>query len=100
MINFGVMVHHLSDKPVHHPGTASRVFGDEAVIISPNENMVRMLNPSASRIWELADGSRTLEQIAQELVVEFDIDPAQARQSVDQFVDELMSKGLLVWSTE
>lgn len=94
------MVHYSSRKPAHHPGTASRVFGDEAVIISPTENKVRMLNPSASRIWELADGSHTLEQIAQELTVEFDIDLAQAQASVDQFIDELVSKGLLIWSTE
>ena len=64
---------------VRHPRTASRVFNGEAVIISPAENVVRMLNPVGSRIWELCDGSRTLDQIAAALTDEFEVDMAHAR---------------------
>ena len=85
-------------KPIHHPSTASRVFGDDAVVITPAENMVRMLNPVGSRIWQLADGTRTIEEIALVLTQEFEIDLSQARSSVADFVEELIDKGLLVWS--
>jgi hypothetical protein len=71
---------------VRHPRTASRVFNGEAVIISPAENFVRMLNPVGSRIWELCDGSRTLDQIAAALAEEFEVDVAHARQSVADYV--------------
>lgn len=84
--------------PIHHPRTASRVFSGEAVIITPAENMVRMLNPVGSRIWELADGTRTLEEIAAALTAEFETDLPQARASVTAFVDELMEKELLAWA--
>jgi len=83
---------------MRHPRTASRVFSGEAVIISPAENMVRMLNPVGSRIWELCDGSRTLDQIATVLTEEFDVDADHAHQSVDVFVAELAAKDLLIWS--
>jgi hypothetical protein len=82
---------------VRHPRTASRTFNGEAVIISPAENMVRMLNPVGSRIWELCDGSRTLDQIALALTDEYDIDAAHARQSVADFVADLLDKNLLTW---
>ena len=83
---------------VHHPRTASRVFNGEAVIISPADNVVRMLNPVGSRIWELCDGSHTLDQIAAALTEEFDVDVVHARQSVAAFVADLLAKDLLTWN--
>lgn len=85
-------------KPVHHPSTASRVFGSDAVVISPAENMVRMLNPVGSRIWQLSDGSNSVEDIALTLTEEYDVDLAHARQSVAVFVEDLRTRNLLDWS--
>jgi len=82
-------------RPTHHSRTASRVFSGEAVVITPAENMVRMFNPVGSRIWQLADGSHTNEEIAVVLTEEFDVDLDQARRSVATFVEDLASKGLL-----
>jgi hypothetical protein len=84
--------------PTHHPRTASRVFSGEAVVISPAENAVRLLNPVGSRVWELADGTRSVEAIAVALTEEFEVDLPQARTSVAAFVEELMGKGLLTWA--
>ena len=87
-------------RPAHHPNTVYRVFGDEAVVISPTENVVRMLNSTASHIWELADGSRTADEIVNDLTLEFAVDDATAHASVTSFLGEMMDKGLLVWSTD
>ena len=83
--------------PAHHPRIAARVFSGEAVIITPAENMVRMLNEVGSRVWELADGTRTVEQIAVALTQEFAVDLPQARSSATAFIDELAAKGLLAF---
>lgn len=83
--------------PTHHPRTAARIFSGEAVIITPAENMVRMLNEVGSRVWELADGTRTVEQIAAALTMEFDVNLSQARASATSFVDELAAKGVLAF---
>lgn len=85
-------------RPIHHPSTASRVFGSDAVVISPAENMVRMLNPVGSRIWQLTDGSNTVEEIAVTLTEEFEVDLPHARQSVAGFVEDLVNRNLLDWS--
>ena len=82
--------------PRHHPQTASRIFEGEAVIISPTQNKVRMLNLTGSRIWELADGSHTLTEIAAILSEEFQVTPDDALNSVRTFVEELVAQQLLV----
>jgi hypothetical protein len=84
--------------PIHHPQTAARVFSGEAVIITPAENTVRMLNAVGSRVWELADGRRTVDQIAGVLAEEFDVEPDQAQESASRFADELAAKGLLTFA--
>ena len=84
-------------RPRHDPGTASRVFGDEAVIITPAENMVRMLDEVGSRIWRLADGSRTVDEIAAALTDEYEVTAEEAGTSVTSFVQALVEKELLVW---
>lgn len=87
-------------RPRHHPGTASRLFSGEAVIITPRENMVRMLNPVGSRIWELSDGSLTVGEIVATLVNEFDVEPAHARRTTADFLAMLDDKNLITWVVE
>ncbi len=91
------MTNREQTAPAHHPRVAARVYSGEAVILSPSENMVRMLNPVGSRIWELADGTRTVDEIATVLTTEFDVAYPEARQSTEEFVDVLVAKGLLTW---
>ena len=84
--------------PARHPRTASRTFSGEAVIVSPAENMVRLLNPAGSRIWELADGAHTVEEIATVLSQEYAIEPPQARERAAAFLAELVEKELVIWT--
>jgi hypothetical protein len=85
-------------RPVHDPNTASRVFSGEAVIILPALNSVRMLNTVGSRIWELADGRRSIDEIVEILVAEYEVTPDVARAGVERFVSELASKGLIAFA--
>jgi hypothetical protein len=85
-------------RPKHHPRTAARVFSGEAVVISPAENMVRMFNPVGSRIWELADGQHTVEEIARRLTEEYAVELSAAQAEVEEFVDALAAKGLLTFA--
>lgn len=91
------MVISTFQRPVHSGNVASRVYGNDAVIISPDEGVVRMLNPTATRIWELADGSRSVNEIAAILTAEFDVELPQARQSVIRLLTELADRQLISW---
>ena len=91
------MSEHNQSKPVHHPRIASRIYSGEVVIINPDLNRVQLLNTVGSRIWELADGSRSVNEIITILTEEYDVEEEQARQSVTIFLQGLEEKGLILW---
>ena len=78
-----------------NPATAWRVIAGEAVVLALDSKTLRGLNPAGSRVWELIDGRRSTEEIAAQLVEEFEVDPARAREEVETFVRQLLSNGLL-----
>jgi predicted transcriptional regulator len=67
------------------------------VVITPAENVIRMLNPTGSRIWELADGTRTVAQIAETLTAEYDVDRDRAERTTMELLDSLAEKGMIAW---
>jgi len=77
------------------PKTAWRIIEGEAVILSMENKVLRGLNPVGSRIWELIDGQRSLEEITGSIVQEFDVTPADAAQDVRAFIQELLDRGLV-----
>jgi hypothetical protein len=94
------MVNPLQRKPAHHPRTASRVFSGEAVVITPAENKVRMFNPVGSRIWELTNGQRTVGQIIDLLIDEFDVEPERAQRTAQEFLAMLDEKNMIAWADQ
>ena len=56
-----------------------------------------MLNPVGSRIWELADGTRTIAQIVDVLTDEYDVDPLRAQETTLDLLNTLADKNLIVW---
>jgi len=84
--------------PYPAPNLVGRVVGDEAVLVLPGQGQVKVLNEVGARIWSLADGSRTVRQIAQEICQEFEVEEAQADADVQYFIDVLVQKGILLLS--
>lgn len=80
---------------VRNPATAWRVIQGEAVVLALDSKVLRGLNPVGSRVWELIDGRRSIEEIVIQLAEEFDVDLTRARDEVDAFVRDLLSKGLV-----
>ena len=78
-----------------NPKTAWRIIEGEAVILSMDTKVLRGLNPVGSRIWELIDGRRGLEEIIQAIVQEFDVAQGEAAQDVRAFIQELLDRGLV-----
>lgn len=94
------MIDTFRGKPFRHSQVAWRIFSGEAVIITPAENRVRMLNLVGSRIWELADGTRTVGDIVEVLTTEYDVDADRAQQTTLDLLAELTDKALILWMNE
>ncbi len=77
------------------PKTAWRVIEGEAVILSLDTKAFRGLNAVGSRVWELIDGRRSVDEIVGVIVREFDVTRERAAGDVQAFVRELLDKGLV-----
>lgn len=75
--------------------TASRLIAGEAVILSLDTKVLRGLNAVGSRVWDLIDGRRTVDEIVDVIVGEFDVARPEAAADVGAFVRELVDKGLV-----
>ena len=84
-----------SKYPVPHPQVAARVVDSEAVIILADSGEVNVLNPVGTRIWELTDGTRTVQQIADAIVAEYEVTPDAALQDVTEFLQKLVDASML-----
>ena len=77
-----------------NPQTAWRVIEGEAVILSMDTKVFRGLNAVGSRVWELIDGRRSVDEIAQMIANEFAVASDVAAYDVRAFVEQLLAKGL------
>lgn len=85
----------INSYPLPETGVVSRLVGDEAVLVQPEQGKVKVLNEVGARIWTLADGSRTIQQIAELLSGEYQVDAAQAQSDTLEFIGELVERGLM-----
>jgi hypothetical protein len=75
---------------------ASRVLGDEAIIMSTIDSTLFSLNATGTAIWEAADGKTPLDRIIEEKVcAEFEVPIAEARVDAREFVEKLAEHGIL-----
>lgn len=90
----------LAAVPHQAPGIDSRLIDGEAVLVHRGQRMVRVLNSAGARIWELADGARTVGEIAAVLADEFAIDLSRAEADAAVFCAELVTRGLLTLNSQ
>ena len=81
--------------PAKAPATASRLITGEAVILSLDTKVLRGLNAVGSRVWELIDGQRTVDDIVDVIVAEFEVSRIAAAADLDAFMRQLVDKGLV-----
>lgn len=77
------------------PKTAWQIIEGEAVLLSMDTKVLRGLNPVGSRIWELIDGQRSLEEITGMIIQEFEVATGVAAQDVQAFIQTLLDRGLV-----
>lgn len=73
----------LPERPRRRDEIAFQPMPDgTAVLVDPVTGAACALNATGARVWQLCDGSRTLDEIAAALAEEFDVTPAQARHDI------------------
>lgn len=88
------------DFPCRAADTAYRMVDDEMIVVTASGSNILALNRTGALVWELADGSRSLDDLAAAVCEEFAVDVDLARRDVLAFVDALDEEGLLESSAE
>ena len=76
--------------PVPHAQVASRVVDGTAVIVLADSGEVSMLNSVGTRVWELVDGKRSVRDIANAIIAEYDVTAETAERDVASFMQLLI----------
>jgi coenzyme PQQ synthesis protein D (PqqD) len=77
------------------PDAASRTYDGQATIVLPSRAEVKVLNEIGSVVWDSIDGRRTLGQILETLLAEYDMPREQAERDMLEFVGELRTHGMV-----
>lgn len=85
----------LDARPRRAAGVVSRSVDREMVLVHAGQNKVRALNPVGARLWQLADGSRSVADLARIIAGEYVVDLPQAEADAARFCRELAERGLL-----
>ena len=67
----------------------------EAVILHLEDGVYYGLNEVGTRVWQLVQVPRNVEQIVHALVEEFDVQPERCQKDVGAIIAELAARGLV-----
>ena len=67
----------------------------EAVILSFKDGTYYGLNAVGARIWNLVEKPRTIKEIRDTLLQEFDVEPAQCESDLQAFLREMAGRNLI-----
>ena len=83
-------------RPKRHPDAASRIYEGEAFIVLPRKSEYKILNSVGTRIWDLIDGNRTVDQMVQIIADEYEVPVETARNDIDEFIRDLTANEMLI----
>ena len=69
--------------------------GDELVMMSAEKGNYIGLSDVGSRIWELIETPRDVDEVCAQLLNEFDVTPEICRAEVETFLSELVKHGAI-----
>ena len=90
----------MSDRYIARSAAiAARLLEGEMVIMSALDSTLFTLNPTATAIWQAADGVTPLQEIVRQAIqAQFSEVPESALQDAEAFVEALARHGILLLS--
>ena len=78
---------------------AARLVGDEMMIMTGGDSTLFTLNPTATALWQAADGVTPLDDIVeQHICARFNVEPADALRDAEEVLLELAGHGIVLLS--
>src|SRR5207253_302514 len=83
------------ESPRQSERVVSRRGEDTVILLDPESGEYFTLDDVGGRIWELCDGSRTVEEIAETIASEYDAPAERVRADVIELLGELRESRLV-----
>lgn len=77
------------------PGILASKVEEEIILMSMEDDAYITLNPVASRIWELLESPRTLEELVALLMEEFEVGEEDCQRDVRDFLEDMSNRRLI-----
>jgi hypothetical protein len=72
-----------------------RLVGDEGVLVNLSTERYLGLNAVGTRMWTALGSASSVERAYEQLLREYDVEPARLRADLDEFIDRLLSQQLI-----
>jgi len=83
------------------PRIAARKLGEEMMIMAGHGSTLFTLNPTATILWQAADGATPLDEIVERRICpEFEVQPEEAIQDAEALAEDLAKHGILLLSEQ
>jgi hypothetical protein len=83
------------------PRVAARMLGEEMLLMSGQGSTLFTLNPTATILWQAADGVTPLEKIVERRICsEFEVKSEEAMRDAEALAADLAKHGILLISEE
>jgi hypothetical protein len=83
------------------PRIAARMLGEEMLVMSGHDSTLFTLNPTATLLWQAADGATPLNEIVEQRICsEFDVKPEDAMRDAEELAENLAKHGIFVVSEQ
>jgi hypothetical protein len=83
------------------PRIAARKLGDEMLVMSGQGSTLFTLNPTATILWQAADGATSLDEIVDRRICsEFEVGREEALRDAEVLAEDLARHGILLVSRE
>jgi hypothetical protein len=80
---------------------AARQLGEEMLVMSGQGSTLFTLNPTATVLWQAADGATPLNEIVERRICsEFEVQPEEAMRDAEVLAEDLAEHGILLISEE
>jgi len=81
--------------PLRNPGVAFKRMLEEVVLLNLTTGVYYSSNETGADIWELCDGTVSIEHIISKMVELFDLEHEQAQEHLLEFLGDLEQEGLV-----
>ena len=78
------------------PDVLFRLVGDEGVLLNLNTTLYLGLNPMGTRMWNALTSAGSIQAAYDELLQEYEVEPAQLRADLEEFIERLLGQKLIV----